>query len=204
MRQFPFSILKSRTRASILRIFFNDPEKEYYLRQLESLTGYSVGNIRREVLTLEAGGLLHVRYLGKVRLYKLNASYPLYNEIKGIVRKTVGIEGSMESALERLDGIEFAFIYGSFAEGRERSSSDIDLLIIGDVSTKKVAALLYEQQSEIGREINSAVYSKDEYIKKLRQKNHFISAVTGAKKIFVKGDADEFRRFTQIRKAREA
>jgi predicted nucleotidyltransferase len=204
MGQFPFNISKSKTRASVLRIFFNDPEKEYYLRQLESLTGYSVGNIRREVLALEAGGFLHARYLGKIRLYKLNTSYPLYNEIKGIVRKTVGIEGILASAFEPLEGVDFAFIYGSFAEGRERSSSDIDLLIIGDVRAKKVASLLYEQQSEIGREINSAVYSKEEYIKKLRQKNHFISAVTLAKKIFVKGGADEFRRFTQVRKAREA
>jgi predicted nucleotidyltransferase len=196
--------VKSKTRATILRIFFNDPEKEYYLRQLESLTGYSVGNIRREVLALEAGGLLHARYLGKIRLYKLNISYPLYSEVKSIVRKTVGIEGSIGSALEHLDGVEFAFIYGSFAEDRERSSSDIDLIIIGAVSPKKISSLLYEKQSEIGREINSTVYSKEEYSKRLRQKNHFISAVTDAKKIFVKGDAGEFRRFAQVRKAREA
>jgi len=201
MGQLPFNILKSKTRASILRIFFNDPEKEYYLRQLEKLTGYSVGNVRREVLTLEAGGLLQVRYLGKVRLYKLNISYPLYNEIKGIIRKTVGIEGNIGSALKGLEGVRFAFIYGSFAEEREHSSSDIDLIIIGATRPKKAAALMYEQQSEIGREINSTVYSEKEYIHRLRQKNHFISAVTLAKKIFLRGDADEFRRFTQIRKA---
>lgn len=95
MAYFPFNMLKSKTRASILRIFFDDPEKEYYLRQLEALTGYSVGNVRREMLMLEAGGLLRARYLGKVRLYKLNTSYPLYSEIRGIVRKTVG-NGKLE------------------------------------------------------------------------------------------------------------
>jgi len=91
MAYLPFNMLKSKTRTAILRIFFDDPEKEYYLRQLEALTGYSVGNVRREVLMLEAGGLLRARYLGKMRLYKLNTSYLLFNEIRSILRKTAGI-----------------------------------------------------------------------------------------------------------------
>jgi len=83
----PF-LFRSKTRIAILSLLFRDPEKEYYLRQMEELTGYSVGNVRREMLALEAAGLVHARYFANVRLYKLNTSYQLYQELKSILRKS--------------------------------------------------------------------------------------------------------------------
>jgi len=197
------SILKSKTRASIFKTFFGDTEKEYYLRQLEELTGYSVGNIRREMLRLESDGIFETRNIGNTKLYRLNKDYPLYNEIKNIVRKTVGIESSLKEALGRFKKIEFAFIYGSYAQAREHSLSDVDVIVVGSISPKEIKSALFEYQAKEGREINSIVYTNNEFLRKLKEKNHFISAITKAKKIFIKGDSDEFRRFIQIRKARK-
>ena len=198
------SILKSKTRSSILKTFFDDPEKEYYLRQLEEVTGYSVGNIRREMIKLEADGIFQSREVGKTKSYKLNKTYPLYNEIKNIVRKTIGIEYSLKKALKKDKGIDFVFIYGSYAESREHSLSDIDIVAIGSTSPRQIKSALFEYQTALNREINSIVYSKDEFLKKLIEKNHFVSSIAKAKKIFIKGDKDEFRRFVQIRKAPKA
>lgn len=196
-------ILKSKTRSSIFKTFFSDPEKEYYLRQLEELTGYSVGNIRREMLRLESDGIFETRNIGKTKLYKLNKNYPLYDEIKNIVRKTIGIEGSLKEVLGRFKEIEFAFIYGSYAQAREHSLSDIDIIVIGSVSPKQIKSILFEYQAKVGREINSIVYTNDEFLRKLNEKNHFVYSITKVKKVFIKGDNDEFRRFIQIRKARK-
>lgn len=197
-------LIKSKTRASILQLFFNHPQEEYYLRQLEQLTGYSVGNIRREMSKLAADGLFLIRAIGKIKLYRLNKAYPLYNEIKGIIRKTIGIEASLKAALSGIKGVDFAFIYGSFAEDREKSLSDVDIIIIAGARPKKIKPLLFEYQSKITREINSIIYTKKEFLSKLAAKNHFITALLGKKKIFIKGDEDEFGRFIQIRQARKA
>jgi predicted nucleotidyltransferase len=197
------SILKSKTRAAILETFFKDPEKEYYMRQLEEMTGYSVGNIRREMVRLQSGGIFHVRSMGNMRLYKLNKNYPLYDEIKSIVRKTVGIEGGMKQALERFKEVEYAFIYGSYAESREHSLSDVDVIIIGDLIPRAIKAALYEYQSKAGREINSIVYTRSEFLRKIAEKNHFVFSIVKAKKIFIKGDEGEFGRFVQVRKTRK-
>ena len=89
------SILKSKTRSSILKLFFNYPGQEYYLRQLEDLTGYSVGNIRREMLKLKSDGILLARNIGKVVLYRLNKTHPLYAEIGGAINKTAGAENQL-------------------------------------------------------------------------------------------------------------
>ena len=198
------SILKSKTRSSILKTFFNDPEKEYYLRQLEELTGYSVGNIRREMLRLEADGIFQSRDVGKTKSYRLNKNYPLYNEIKSIVRKTIGMEHALKEVLQKCKGVDFAFIYGSYAEAREHSLSDIDIILIGSTRPRQIKSVLFEYQTDVGREINSIVYTKIEFLKKLNEKNHFVSSITKAKKIFIKGDDNEFRRFVQIRKASKA
>lgn len=198
------SILKSKTRSSILKTFFDDPEKEYYLRQLEEVTGYSVGNIRREMIRLETDGIFHSRDVGKTKSYRLNKAYPLYSEIKNIVRKTIGIEYSLKEVLKKDKGTNFAFIYGSYAEAREHSLSDIDIIAISSTNPRQIKSALFEYQAALNREINSIVYTKEEFLKKLREKNHFVSSIAKAKKIFIKGDEDEFRRFVQIRKASKA
>ena len=198
-----FQITRSKTRAAILELFFNDPEKEYYLRQIEKLTGYSVGNIRREIITLEASGLFTHKMLGKIKLYKLNTDYSLYKEIKDIVRKTISIEGRLKAIMNQYKKIEFAFIYGSFAKSKERSASDIDVMVIGSVAPKNIKSDLFRYQSSIGREVNSIVCTKDEFLKKIKDKNHFVSSVSKEPKIFLKGSEDEFKRFIQIRKAKK-
>lgn len=191
-------ITKSKTRIAILELFFNDSEQEYYLRQIEKLTGYSVGNIRREINNLQAGGLFAYRMLGRVKLYRLNKDYAIYNELKNIIRKTISIEGALRKIMQPQTGIRFSFIYGSFAKGREVSLSDIDIIIIGDINPRIVKSKLFEYQSEVKREINSTVYTEEEFIRKVKEKNHFISAIIKEPKIFLRGSEDEFRRFIQV------
>ena len=198
------SILKSKTRSAILQTFFNHPNDEYYLRQLEQLTGYSVGNIRREMLKLEKDGLFITRNISKTKLYTVNKAYPLYGEIRDIISKTVGIEGGLKEVLQKHKDIKFTFIHGSYAEAREHSLSDIDLIIIGEVKPREIKSALFGYQTKTGREINSIVYAEKEFLDKLHKKNHFVSAIVNSKKIFVKGENDEFRRFIQIHKTRKA
>ena len=197
-------LTKSKTRRAILELFFRDPAKEYYLRQIEGLTNYSVGNIRREIIKLITSGLFIKKMLGKITLYKLNTSHTLYNDIKNIVRKTIGMEGRLRAIIGKHKNIKIAFIYGSFAKGKEKDSSDIDIIIIGDIRPRYIKNDLYEYQSEIQREINSTVYSEGEFLAKVKAKNHFINTIIREQKAFIKGTEDEFRQFIQIRKTAKA
>ena len=197
-------ITKSKTKIAILGLFFNEPGGEFYLRQLESITGYSVGNIRREMMKLEKSGLFLSRIMGKMKFYRLNTAHPLYNEIKNIVRKTIGIEGRLKEIIKKYQDIRFAFIYGSFAGGKEKALSDIDLIVIGGMDFKGIKTCIYEYQSKIGREINSIIYSPEEFLNKFKAENHFIHMIIKEPKIFLKGAEDEFRRFIQIRENTKA
>jgi predicted nucleotidyltransferase len=84
-------------------------------------------------------------------------------ELQGLLRKTLGPEPLLRSALADLDGIERAFIYGSWADPAEGSPGDIDVLVIGDPDVGEVYDAASAVETEIGRPVNVTVRSRAEW-----------------------------------------
>ena len=113
-------------------------------------------------------------------------------EIRGIVIKTVGITDVLKKALEAVEkDIELGFIYGSSASGDYRNESDVDLLIVSELSGLKLAELLGPVQNEIGRSINISQFTPAEYDSRKRQNDHFLTRVLDGPKIRVFGRMNE-------------
>ena len=85
-------------------------------------------------------------------IYALNQNYPLREEIESIVRKTIGVEIELKKRLHYIDGIEFAFLFGSYVKGGLKSDSDIDLFMIGSPTEVDIIRAL-EDVGNITREI---------------------------------------------------
>lgn len=184
-------ITKSKIRRDLLALFFTNPFKEYYLRQLERLLGYSAGSIRRELLKFCEDGLFTTKKQGNLLYYSVNTNYPLYNEIKTIIFKTVGVEGLLKETLSKISEIKTAFIFGSFASKTENIESDIDLMIIGDPDISLLNEKIAGLESKLKREINFVVYSVKEYNSKKRMKSGFILDIIENPKIILIGDNDD-------------
>ena len=183
-----FSITKSKLREELLALYFTNPDKKYYLRELERILKFSVGNIRRELIKLESAGLFLSENKGNLLYYYLNQSYPLFKELKSIIFKTSGASKMLQNILEKFKDIDRAFIYGSFAKGEEREDSDIDLLIIGEVNEDKLIEEIDKLEKKLQREINYAIYEKEDFKKKKKEGNSFILDILKGKKIFLVGD----------------
>jgi len=125
-------ISKSRLREGLLNLYFANPNKKFYLRELERILDFSVANIRRELIKLKKIGLFRIENRGNLTYYYLNKSFPLFQELKSIISKTSGVPRILKESLKKVKGIECAFIYGSFAKVKENYISDIDLVAIGD------------------------------------------------------------------------
>jgi len=191
------SITKSKLRSRILRLYFSHPEKEYYLRELERLFKKPVAYVRRELLNLERAGLFISQFKGKERYFRLNKKYPLYQEIKKIVFKTVGVEGSLKKILKNIKNIKVAFIFGSYAKGTEDYLSDIDLMLIGAPDEDKLISPIRKLEEGIDREIYYHIYSPSDLKKKINQKDSFIENVLIGPKIFLIGDKNDLPRFNK-------
>ena len=90
--------------------------------------------------------------------------------------------------------LRIVFVYGSIAAGGERSDSDIDLMLIGNVSPMDLAVPLRNARELLGREINPTVYTPAEFAKKRAASDHFLTRVLDKPKLFVRGDNDELEK----------
>ena len=187
-------LTKSKTREKIIRLFFSDIEKEYYLRELERILGLPVGNIRRELLNLEKSGLFRRNKKGKQVYYSVNKSSPIFEEFKKIISKTIGVEGLIRKRLEKIKGTEIAFIFGSYAKDEADSLSDIDLMIIGNPDENELVAKISKIEKKIGREINYHIFSISDWEKARQEKNSFIENILSQPKIFLIGNQNDLSR----------
>ena len=184
-------LAKSKTRKKIIRLFFFDPGKEYYLRELERILNIPVGNIRRELLSLEKSGLFKRNERGNLVYYSVNKASPIFKEVKSILSKTIGVEALIKSALKKIKGIKIAFIFGSYAKGKEDSFSDIDLMIIGNPDEDTLVAKISKIEERIGREVNYHILSHSDWKKKVKEKNSFIKNILIQEKIFLIGNQND-------------
>lgn len=185
------NITRSKLTKELLRLYFTNVEKGYYLRELERLLSFSVGNIRRQLIKFKKTGIFKVVKRGNLTYYYLDKSFPVFKELKSIVFKTIGITGLLKEALEKVGNINVAFIYGSFAQGKENENSDIDLCIVGNADEGKLIGAINTIESELQREINYSLYTKYEIKRKIKQNDSFIQEILKHKKVFLIGNEDD-------------
>ncbi len=192
-------LISSKARVEILKLFLFNPENSFYQRQISALTHQPIQGVQREMLKLVSIGLIEKTIQGSRIYYKVNKNCPIFEDLKRILFKSVGIAEVLRENFKKKGDIIFAFIYGSYAKGKEIMSSDIDLLIVGSITSRELSTLLSKPKRELSREINYAVFPIKEFKEKIRQKDHFLNAVLKDKKIFIIGNEDEFKRAVKSR-----
>lgn len=199
------NVLFGRTRRAILGLLYGHPDEAYYLRQLVRSAGLGLGAAQREVKRLAEAGIIRRTVQGHQVYYQANPECPLFGELKSLVVKTAGAADALRDGLASLGSrIRVAFIYGSVAGLKQKSGSDVDLMVIGDVSFGDVVAALGAAQELLHREINPTVYSPAEFKRKLKARHHFLSSVLKTEKVFVMGDQHELARLGSVQLAHRA
>ena len=190
--------LFGKTRRLILALLYAHSDEQFYLRRIVRETEAGLGPVQRELNRLTNAGIVTRQHMDKHIYYQANQNCPIYNELKGIILKTAGLADILRSALKPLEArINTAFIYGSFASGNENRQSDVDLIAIGSISFAEISAALDGAQVKLQREINFAVYSREEFKRRLNVKDHFMKSVMENPRISVIGNDDEFTRLVK-------
>ena len=147
--------------------------------------------MQREIDALVCVGILEKRVDGRRAYIKANQDSPIFPELHGLIQKTSGIVPMLRNAIAHTKGLKIGFIYGSLARGEEGAGSDVDLMLIGAVSTMGISPRLRAVENAVGRQINPTVFSLDEFSTNLARKNHFLRTVMRNKKIMLVGTEDE-------------
>lgn len=184
-------ILSSKIRSEIFRMLFGLNEEALHMREIERRSGLSIGTNQQEIKKLLRLNLIIKRKDGNRIYYQANKEHPLYAEIRSLVLKTAGLVDFFRKALEGNPNIQFAFVFGSLARHEEKDKSDVDLMIIGEITMRQLTGLLSGISAQIGREINPYILTIREYLKRRNTKDHFLLQVLESPKIFVIGNENE-------------
>lgn len=192
------SSLFGKTRRSVLGLLYGHADESFYLRQIIRLSESTERAVQLEVKNLSDAGIITRTVKGRQVFYQANSECPIFSELKSLVNKTVGVADVVRSALAPLDNrIDLAFIYGSFARGEYKKGSDVDVMIVGDVTFNEIISAIQPAQNKLGREVNPTIYPPDEYKSKVEQNHHFLKSVLGEEKIFIIGDEHELKRLAK-------
>jgi predicted nucleotidyltransferase len=198
----PVELLFSAYRRKVLALLLLRPQQRYHVREIARLTGIVPGSLHRELKQLAKAGLLVREDSGNQVLYRANRACPIYEELAGIFRKTIGLADILREALQPLgNALELAFVFGSVARGEENTDSDIDLLVLGSVGFVAVVSALADTHHQLGREVNPVVMTRAEFIQKFHAEDRFVRRIDGEAKIFVVGGEDDFGKLVEDRAA---
>lgn len=187
----PTTVLFGDYHRRLLGLLLMRPDKAFHLREIERETGVPSGPAHRELKRMEVAGLVTADRVGNQVRYQADRVCPIYPELQGIVRKTFGLADILRDALSPLlDQIDAAFVFGSVARGEEGPSSDVDLMVIGNVSFEEVVGVIYPCQAKLARQINPILMRAEDFATRSREPG-FVARVLSGPRIMLAGALDD-------------
>ena len=181
--------LRSKARRRLLAYYFTNPTARLHLRDLAQRLGIDASNLSKELRRLEIEGLFRSDVSGRQKYFQLNREYALFDEVRGIVVKTIGAVTLLARSLKKVEGLDAAYLYGSFARDQQDASSDIDVLIIGAPPQEILAEAVRKLERQLGREINYTILTPKEFEARRSRKDAFLENLWRNKRVVLLGAA---------------
>ena len=181
-----------KTRRSILALLFSHAEESFHLRKILRLAWISPGAGQRELKRLSDAGVILRTVKDSQVIFQANPQCPIFEELKSLITKTAGVVDVLRAALGPLAGrISSALLYGSLARGGAGVESDIDLLVVGEVSFEDIVGNVARAQDLLRREINPMVMSLEEFHSRMSRGDHLLDTILKSPFVPVIGDTRE-------------
>lgn len=190
-------VLFGKTKQHLLSAILLQPHRSWYLSELARHLHVPPSSLQRELAQFVEAGIVGKRQDGNRVYFQADRTCPVFQELSSLLTKTAGLADIVQDTLTPLKAsISVAFIHGSVAS-QERSSSDVDLMVIGEATLADLAVPLRALESRLGRAVNPAVYTSRELAKRISEKNHFLTSVLGTELLFIVGTANDLARLVK-------
>jgi DNA-binding transcriptional ArsR family regulator len=159
-------IFRSDGQARLLSALLLTGE-EMSLTDLAKRAGLAYPTAHREVARLADAGILSERKVGRTRLIRANGESPLVDPLREILTVTTGPVVILAEELSRIDGIESAFLYGSFAARMLGDAGppprDIDVMVVGEPDVDAVYEACARIEAAVHRPVNPTILTREEF-----------------------------------------
>lgn len=161
------AIFTSKTRAKIINILFTSPKEIYYVRQLVRETGEEINSVRRELQNLTKINLVLPEARGNRLYYTPNQRHHLFPILLSLAYKSLAFCESLSKA-------QLVIVSYSFLLGNNENKDKIDVIVVGDISTKSVETAMKSEETRKGHEINYMVMDKEELHLRQNKRDPFL------------------------------
>ena len=183
--------LRSELRRKVLTFFYVNREARVYVRQLSAALDADSTNLSRELTRLAHEGFLSAEREGRQLYYSINHAYPYLKPVFALLQGSVGIEPTLKKALQLVNGIESAWIFGSFAKGEADVNSDIDLLIVGRPDQARLSREIRKTEKALHREVSYTVFTPEELKRRIARHDPFVMDIWNGKRIGLIQDGND-------------
>lgn len=192
MPKLPFAA--NETTAKVLALLSSTPGQELHTNEIARRTQSVPNAVQRALTNSLERGLVQSRRVGNLRLWSMDQRNPLYASIRETFARTYGVPARLATVLERHGGVKYAFLFGSYVTARDDATSDIDLFIVGDPDWVSLTEAVRNASEELGREVNSVVWSESDLDRATGTQRSFLDTITTAPMMWLVGDRTEFDR----------
>lgn len=187
--------LFSKVQQRVLALLFSQPERSFYTSEIVRSVHSGVGAVERQLSRLQRSGLVSVERIGNQKHYRANQDSPIFEELRGLVLKTVGLAEPIRKSLQPYaDAIKTAFVYGSVAKGTDTARSDIDLMVIGDeLNYSDLYTAAQSAEDKLRRKVNPTFLSPKDWQRKASDSGSVVSKINASPKIFIIGSEQDLQ-----------
>ncbi len=173
----------------VLGLLFGQPDRTFQSAEIIRIANSGTGAVHRQLQRLAQAGLVTVTRSGNQKHYQARRDTPVFNELRGLIVKTVGLSEPLRSALLPLaTQIRAAFVFGSVAKGEDTVASDIDLLVVSDsLGYAEVFEAVQAAEGVLARPVKPTVLSLKEWRKQSRVRDSFAARIASQPRLFVIG-----------------
>lgn len=175
------ALFSSQTRIKLLKTFLLNSQREYFIRELTRLLDEQINSIRRELDNLKKIGLVRSRIKNRKKFFYANEAFLVFNELRDIFTKATADDKSIKKDIEKLGDVDLVILSGQFVSDKD---SDIDLLIVGDIVTKKVEDYI---EKDLGKtNVRFSVLTRADFDYRLEVKDVFLlNVLKNSKNVFL-------------------
>jgi predicted nucleotidyltransferase len=182
-----------RIGREALALLMATPGQELHTREIARRVNADAHPVQRALERMLGAGLLESRRLGNLRLWSVRET-ELAGPVREIVRRTAGPAEALRTAFSSMRGVHLAFVFGSYASGKDKLGSDIDLFIVGSPDWTDLSHEVTKHEGSLGREINTVVWTMDELQSPTPKQLRFLNGLMRKPRIWLVGDDDELER----------
>lgn len=185
-------IIISRVRVKILSLFLTHPGTIFHVRDIVRKVDEEINAVRRELAHMDSAGMVTKEARANRLFYAFRKDYPLYYQLLELVGKTTGLGADILKNKAKLGKVKFVMISGRYLRGlANKSSTDVDLLVVGTVVLPELAQLVRAEEVRRGREINYTVMTEEEFLFRKRRNDPFAKDILSQSRVMVIGDEEE-------------